>query len=456
MRRCTSSLAWYKLSVPRPPARRLLSLRVLLAVILVALSSENQVFAYGWRTCLGDIIKWRSNSTTMRASTVSFPSGSDDYDGLLDGIHGINRNPSRFRVHLTSDTGGVAFGNRSNEVWYSSDQSDLDGAPAIAYSRWTCYWLFGNRVYLTEGDVLFDVSRRWSNSHIKQHLYHYGGGNRLLAGTAAHEFGHVLGLLHENRRYNIMGDDRTHMHVNGRIARTYAGVDAGNGAEHLYGTRSDSWEDLGVAHWKYDRADGEYSKHRRTELFTASGGRLRQTRVGDETGYLVTPGQVVRAEFMFENNGKSAASVNVGYYISTNDIISTFDRRVGGGRYGFPHNTLGTATARVRIPSDLAVDRNYWLGIIVDEDDAIDERIEWNNATYIPLKTFSHAPRDDHGNDRSTATIVRAPSSTAGRLETGGDVDWFGFALTEASRLAGANHGQHGYRGDAVSGRHQG
>ena len=283
--------------------------------------------------------------------------------------------------------------------------------------------------------MLFDVSRRWSTSDLKQSLVHYGGRNRLLSGTAAHEFGHIMGLTHENRIYNIMGDDGTHMHVNGAIARTYAGVDAGNGAEHLYGTRSDSWEDLGVAQWKYDRAYGEYSQHRRTELYTAGGGNVQQISVGGETGYLVTPGQIVRAEFMLENNGKSAATVNVGFYISTNDIISTLDRRIGGGRYDFPHYGLGTPPATVTIPSDLTIDRNYWLGIIVDEDDSIDERIEWNNATYIPLKTFSHAPRDDHGNVQSTATLVRVPSSTSGRLETGGDVDVFGFALTQASRL---------------------
>ena len=31
------------------------------------------------------------------------------------------------------------------------------------------------------------------------------------------------------------------------------------------------------------------------------------------------------------------------------------------------------------------VGKNYWIGAIVDEKDDIDEAIEWNNATYIPI-----------------------------------------------------------------------
>ena len=42
---------------------------------------------------------------------------------------------------------------------------------------------------------------------------------------------------------------------------------------------------------------------------------------------------------------------------------------------------------------------------------------------------------DDHGNDQATATIIRAPSTTAGRLEVAGDVDVFRFDLPRAGRL---------------------
>ena len=43
--------------------------------------------------------------------------------------------------------------------------------------------------------------------------------------------------------------------------------------------------------------------------------------------------------------------------------------------------------------------------------------------------------QDDHGDTRATATVVQAPSTTAGNLEEGGDRDWFRFVLPSAGRL---------------------
>ena len=44
-------------------------------------------------------------------------------------------------------------------------------------------------------------------------------------------------------------------------------------------------------------------------------------------------------------------------------------------------------------------------------------------------------PTDDHGNTRATATVVRAPSSTSGNLESSGDKDYFRIELRESGRL---------------------
>lgn len=43
--------------------------------------------------------------------------------------------------------------------------------------------------------------------------------------------------------------------------------------------------------------------------------------------------------------------------------------------------------------------------------------------------------QDDHGDTRATATVVQAPSTTAGDLEEAGDRDWFRFELPGAGRL---------------------
>lgn len=44
-------------------------------------------------------------------------------------------------------------------------------------------------------------------------------------------------------------------------------------------------------------------------------------------------------------------------------------------------------------------------------------------------------PTDDHGDTPATATLVQAPSSTRGRLESGGDKDYFRFDLRQGGRL---------------------
>ena len=63
--------------------------------------------------------------------------------------------------------------------------------------------------------------------------------------------------------------------------------------------------------------------------------------------------------------------------------------------------------------------------------------------------------QDDHGNTRATATVVEAPSSTSGRIETRGDQDYFRFEIPSAGRLTVQTTGgtdTYGrlYRGDSL------
>ncbi|MGF1673448.1 MAG: hypothetical protein ACFCUV_07155, partial [Rivularia sp. (in: cyanobacteria)] len=76
----------------------------------------------------------------------------------------------------------------------------------------------------------------------------------------------------------------------------------------------------------------------------------------------------------------------VGFYISTNDIISTGDQRIGGTTLTLGRDNVYTARNTVTIPSSLQRNRNYWLGVVVDENNSINENVEWNNATYIPIR----------------------------------------------------------------------
>jgi hypothetical protein len=190
-----------------------------------------------------------------------------------------------------------------------------------------------------------------------------------------------------NTEYNVMGTDFEHIHVNGSIARAYIGEDTADATVFLYGTRSPAFEDVAVVHWKYSGASGEYSDHTKTVVTNSAGGALGTTSVNGETGFLVNRGQVVRAEFTYENNGANTKnSIVTGYYVSTNDFISTFDQRIGGATWNLSRGDVLTTTVTLTIPSNLTPNTNYWLGVIIDENGAIPEAVEVNNATYIPIR----------------------------------------------------------------------
>jgi hypothetical protein len=341
--------------------------------------------AFSYKECLGEKIKFGSSSVTIRPNTVSFPAGYWE-NGIRDAVNKFNLNPSNFRYSVSMDSGGVGIGGE-NEIWGSTDAGILQGAPAIAYQRWTCYWLFGDHVHMDSVDVIYDYNSpfQWTADSVKSSLIRYTGSGRSLQTTGAHELGHGLILNHVNTEYNIMGSDFEHIHVNGSTARAYTGEDAADGAVFLYGVRS-GWEDVAVVHWKYSGASGEYSDHTKTVIYNSTGGVLPTVTVNGETGYRVNRGQVVQAEFTYENNGATFRSgVQTGYYVSTNDLITTLDQRIGGASWNLARDNVFTTTVTLTIPSSLTPNTNYWLGVILDENNAISESVEPNNATYIPI-----------------------------------------------------------------------
>ena len=356
-----------------------------LAACCAILILPDSSFAFSYKTCLGHAIKFDSNSRTIRPNTVSFPAGYWE-NGIRDTVNKFNRNPSNFRYNLSMDSGGVGRNNGENEIWGDTG-SILAGAPAIAYQNWTCYWFFGDHVHMDEVDVIFDYGTpwQWTADTVKSSLIRYTGSLRAIQTTGAHELGHGLILNHVNTEYNIMGSDFEHIHVNGSTATAYTGEDAADGSVFLYGARS-GWEDVAVVHWKYSGASGEYSTHTKTVIYNTSGAVLGTVNVNGETGYRVNRGQTVRAEFTYENNGAHTQNgIQTGYYISTNDTITTLDRRIGSGSFNLSRDNVYTTTVDLTIPNDLTSGTNYWLGVIIDDNGAISEAVESNNATYIPI-----------------------------------------------------------------------
>ena len=58
-----------------------------------------------------------------------------------------------------------------------------------------------------------------------------------------------------------------------------------------------------------------------------------------------------------------------------------------------------------------------------------------SSGAYALEVQFSEGVEDDHGNTRQTATVIRAPSTTPGKLEVSADVDFFRFELRSPATL---------------------
>jgi hypothetical protein len=349
---------------------------ILLFSLAMTLLYPTLGYSYEKIKCAGITQKWGSTSVQIRASQVGFPAGPWR-DALTEAIQLWNRNPSKFKFQLTYNDTSVGKGNFQNEVWWSSNLN----APAVAYYWYTC--LTG---HLVEADVVFKNTHPFHYTRNKKTLSGYGGGSRSFQTVAVHELGHALGLKHVTYTYNVMGSDSTHMHTNGSTAYAYPGEDASHGAVDLYGNDGTT-KDVAIAHWRWTGFSGEYSTHARTRVFNESGSLLSSFNDGGEPRYRVNKGQKVRLEMTYENLGAGCITTPVKYYISTNDLITTWDRHIGTGNVSVCRNTVYTTNNTVlTIPSDLTSGANYHIGAIIDPDNAIAEVNETNNSSYVGIR----------------------------------------------------------------------
>jgi hypothetical protein len=350
--------------------------------------TEAQVCGFGYYVHVQSgypVIRWPA-AIGWRAGEKSFPPNSGWRSGLAWAGAEWNTAPGGFSFGIANwGETSVARGNEEDEVWFSTDQSVLKGAPA------RCYFFMdssGGRLWLVEADIVFDAGVWWSPLASLYDKVGYGGLNRPFVTTAMHEMGHAMGLAHENRTYNLMGQDFTHLTANSATIRAGAGEDATQGELFLYGIKP--WiqsNDLGVSHWKYGGADGEYSEHTPTVIYVDLKGTVAywETSMGFRR-YHLRAGQACIVEFTFENNGINPYTVDVGYYISTNDTITTYDRRISTRSFAVYADWPRSVLQAVILPTDLKAGQTYYLGVIVDYTNKIPEYDEQNNATFLPIK----------------------------------------------------------------------
>ena len=131
--------------------------------------------------------------------------------------------------------------------------------------------------------------------------------------------------------------------------------------------------------------------------------------------------------------GVASAATTLRWLRSADALISLEDEEAASN----PVEALAafedsTKTATLTAPVELG---DYYYGACVDS--VADESNTGNNCSVGALfrVTMPDDDSDDHGDSRETATDVTVPSSTAGSLESPGDLDYFRITLQQAATL---------------------
>lgn len=300
----------------------------------------------------------------------------DHFAALQTAATKVNGNASAMRFTLTADDDLVQSPNNGeSEVDFVVKGASTCGSIACEFS-----WFSGG--VLVETDVNFDVNGVYALTDLKTDSIAYGGPGRPLVNTAIHEFTHSLGMAHENQIFQIMGDSWNVVSTNGDHTEVAESEDTTTGLISLYGARSPAVEDVSAYHWKYLGASGAYSTHTRTVIKTSTGGFIAPTTFDHEPSYTLAGGTTYQVEQTLENRGNNSRNVKVRWYLSTDSTISSADTSLQVANVGLNPNVPFTFAQSVTIPANTA-SGTYWLGLIVDDDNAVSEANEVNNAAYI-------------------------------------------------------------------------
>jgi hypothetical protein len=329
----------------------------MLAAMLLAMPQS--AWAYGWQTCDGKRIRYGNQWTNMYISTTSFPAGSS-WDARLQNAmwHWNNVKGSTWDFYVRRDTDGTH--NRSNgrnEIYFDSSLSG--SILAVTRKRYHCYWAFGWRYGIDETDIGFNSNRSWTTGDLN---YSNLGSPSSFEGVALHELGHALGLNHEDRWMATMNSYYPNSGTIGRRKEWDPLPDDRAGVRFLYPDGT-SERDVGA------------SAFRRTGSGTS--GLVTSTTVANR-------GANATIQMTFHNLSTSRQTFNIGFYLSSNDYISTGDRLLGSntGAWADP-GVSHTFSRTVRIPTDISPGR-YWVGVIVDYDGRLSESNESNNPQEMP------------------------------------------------------------------------
>lgn len=328
------------------------------ASTLFVLLAGTGAYAYYYSTCSDNKLTWDNARANMYISTTSFPAGTT-WDARLQNAmwHWNNVKGSGFNFYVGRDTDGTH--NNDNDVNEIYLDDTIGDALAVTHLRYHCYWLFGWRYGLDEADIEFNSDLSWSTNALD---YNNLDSPFSFEGVALHELGHSLGLLHEDTRLATMNSYYPN-----------------SGPLGYYKT----WNPLGD-----DRQGARFLYPDRTAEVDVAASAFKSIAPGS-SGLVASPyyaprGSRVTIEFTFTNLSTSTQTFDIGFYLSTNNLISTADTLLGAnnGAWGGAGFT-GTFTRTLYIPSTVETG-TYYLGFLLDYTNSLIENDEGNNGQAMP------------------------------------------------------------------------
>ncbi len=308
---------------------------------------------------------WLRNSTVLSLNRTSFPADNvfnDNAQFAMSDWNAVIGSTFEFFVDSTNCNPTNSFPLSDNCVAFVSGNS-LNGALGVTTSRSNILGIILN------ADVRFDVNAMWvPDLNVNDFSF---GPPFSFRGVARHEFGHVLGLCHEDRTGIVALMNS--VYTAGGVKPANPHWDDRRGIRTLY-PGSGSERDLIAYMWKKSTGDVQ--------------GCGSSMTVSTPVGMIpasAKPGDTVAVEFSLQNAGnRDVGTFNLGFFLSTNTTISTSDVLIGeimGG--SVDAHGRGTFTRNVSIPSNTPLGA-YFLGICLDHDNRVAESNEQNNCAVAP------------------------------------------------------------------------
>lgn len=338
--------------------RTLFKFAIVASALLVILPATSE--AGGFRTCNGDAVVLEGDPTT-RVSTISFPVGSisrQDFDNVISHWNGLRGMSLEFDP-IVNFSGTYAFDNGKNEI----AAQNISGLGLTTIQLDACFWWFESQ-HIQEFDIEIDSNTPWLFGAPPENT---NDVNNSLRYTIVHELGHALGLLDNNNstaasvmKQSLKGESWS---GGGAFSRLHPFGDDSFTSRFLY-PHSNSHRDIA------------------TSAFEVIQSSANVTETMANTTITVTAGQTFTARGSFSNMGTVTENFEIVYVLSTNNIISTFDTVVASGTGTAPAGSFHTFSWTARVPNSMPAG-TYSLGLILDPNNRISERLEANNVALL-------------------------------------------------------------------------